>query len=441
MPTRANKYKKGGSPSQTALAMDRDNTGSSPPLSPESQQQQGNAFDTILKKLSNLDVITEDIKSITEDISSIRESISNVTKTAEDALKKAQATETKVINLECDLTCLQNEFTKLKQENKSLKDQMIKTEAQERRNNLILDGCPESEGETKEACMKTLRDVLGNRMHVQNSSKIMIDRCHRLGQPTGRKPRSIIFRVHYYVDREQIWAARKNLKDTNIWLSEDFPVEIRKRREILNPIRKKAVSEDMRAFLTYDRLIIDGKSFTIDTLDELPPNLHPSEIATRRSDSHTGFFTKASPLSNFHPCSFKDDDGVIYSSNEQYFQYQKAIHHGDRVRGREILQTDDPGKCKYLGNQVKITDMKQWEEECMDIMFKGCLYKFSQNPKLCDFLMSTGETVLVEANPKDNLWSVGLHLNDGDVFKPTKWKGKNFLGRVLRRVRDRIKNN
>ena len=130
---------------------------------------------------------------------------------------------------------------------------------------------------------------------------------------------------------------------------------------------------------------------------------------------------------------------MVFSSSEQYFQYHKAVYHDDHVSARQIMITDDPAQCKYIGSTVHIPDMKNWEDKARDIMYTGCLAKFTQNPKHRDFLLSTGDTVLIEANSSDKFWSAGLKLSDDNLFKQNSWKGKNYLGVVLMEVRDKLK--
>lgn len=36
------------------------------------------------------------------------------------------------------------------------------------------------------------------------------------------------------------------------------------------------------------------------------------------------FYETASPFSNFHPCSFDDDNGITFDCSEKYMMYQKA---------------------------------------------------------------------------------------------------------------------
>lgn len=429
------KAKQTGSPPHTSQSSKQNHT---PALSPD-QNMAGkdkagskSAFDQILKKLEILDEMKLDMKSIQTDIVEVKNSLSSVKETADEALQKATSSETKISGLENEVSALKNELTDLRKCHDDLKERHLKTEAQERRNNLILDGVAEFNGEKKDDCFQKVIDVLKNEMKLDN---IALDRCHRMG-PRNKKPRSIIFKVHNFQDREKIWKARDQLKGKKIRISEDYPVEIKKRRDILVPIMRAAVFQKKMATVSYDRLIIDSKVYTCDTLDTLPDCLRPEEAATRRTETHTGFFSKNSPLSNFYKCTFKDDTGTTFSSSEQYYQYNKATFHGDQKTAQDILAEDDPGSCKYLGGQVHIVDQKVWEENCVKIMQDGCMHKFSQNASLRDFLISTQDTVIIEANPKDDWWSVGLSLTNENLFNPTAWKGKNNLGKVLRRIRD-----
>ncbi len=87
------------------------------------------------------------------------------------------------------------------------------------------------------------------------------------------------------------------LKDTRIFLSEDFPAEVKQRRNILLPIIKAARAQGKRASLPVDKLFIEGTEYTINCLDRLPSELDPKHIATRTYGKVTAFVSSASPLS------------------------------------------------------------------------------------------------------------------------------------------------
>ena len=70
-------------------------------------------------------------------------------------------------------------------------------------------------------------------------------------------------------------------------------------------------------------------------------------------------------------------------------------------------------------------------------MEEGLKHKFGQNPRLKQFLLATETTVLLEANPKDKFWGVGMSLRNPNIWKKNSWHGKaqNHLGRLLAELR------
>lgn len=73
------------------------------------------------------------------------------------------------------------------------------------------------------------------------------------------------------------------------------------------------------------------------------------------------------------------------------------------------------------------------------IVLNGNWCKFSQNPSLRDFLLSTKDQVLVEASPYDAIWGIGLSADSPDAQNPHNWRGQNLLGFALMEVRDELR--
>lgn len=140
-------------------------------------------------------------------------------------------------------------------------------------------------------------------------------------------------------------------------------------------------------------------------------------------------------LSQWYPCQF-EVDGEMYTSAEQYMMAEKAKLFGDNEIKAEILDTSDPRRCKALGRKVKNFDKAVWDKNKEDIVRKGNSAKFMQNSIRRNFLLSTGDKVLVEASPTDRIWGIGLGKNNPDALDPTKWRGKNLLGFTLMNTRD-----
>ena len=105
----------------------------------------------------------------------------------------------------------------------------------------------------------------------------------------------------------------------------------------------------------------------------------------------------------------------------------------------KIMASNDPQVIKKLGRQVRNFDETAWNEVKYALIAAGNLCKFSQNPALRDFLLSTGDAILVEASPYDTIWGIGLAAEDPRAKDPSQWRGQNLLGFALMEVRDEIR--
>lgn len=178
------------------------------------------------------------------------------------------------------------------------------------------------------------------------------------------------------------------------------------------------------------------------------------------------FYSTKSPFSNFHPAKF-EKNGITFFSSEQFMMYQKCVFFGDTATEKLVLaKNDDPlaksfisGKIdaqtilksswqewntlqssvKGLGRKVKPYDNEKWGQNRFRLVAEGVLAKFQQNEDLRKYLLNTGNDILVEASPTDEIWGIGLSESDAKVTPPERWKGQNLLGKVLMDVRSQIK--
>lgn len=132
-------------------------------------------------------------------------------------------------------------------------------------------------------------------------------------------------------------------------------------------------------------------------------------------------------------------DGIYYNCMEQYLMAEKARTFDDEETLDNIMSEHNQMTIKKLGRQVRDYDDAIWSCDRQDFSVRGNLYKFAQNPKLKDFLLSTKDKILVEASPKDSIWGIGLNEEAPDATNPSKWKGQNLLGFALMEVRDRLR--
>tara|TARA_B100001964_G_C13997295_1_gene493344 strand:+ start:259 stop:741 length:483 start_codon:yes stop_codon:yes gene_type:complete len=141
-------------------------------------------------------------------------------------------------------------------------------------------------------------------------------------------------------------------------------------------------------------------------------------------------------FSNFYPSQFTDVDNIIYHCSEQYLMAYKAFIMNDLNTMEKIMQTYNPYQCKKLGRQVKNWNQELWDQNKCDIMFDALYYKFSQNDDIRQKLLSTGNSTLAEASPRDRIWGIGLNISDAQSGKD--WRGQNLLGKTLMRVRENL---
>lgn len=140
-------------------------------------------------------------------------------------------------------------------------------------------------------------------------------------------------------------------------------------------------------------------------------------------------------LSQWFPCSFVVD-GQYYNCTEQYMMAEKARIFGDDDIRQQILAEYNRMNIKKLGRKVSGYDDEVWKSIRFDVVVRGNVAKFSQNEKLMEFLVGTGNKVIVEASPKDDVWGIGLEETVPEASNPSKWKGTNLLGFALMEVRD-----
>ena len=143
-------------------------------------------------------------------------------------------------------------------------------------------------------------------------------------------------------------------------------------------------------------------------------------------------------LSQWWLCNF-ESMGFTFHYAEQYMMAKKALLFGDYESFGKIMKTDSPANAKRYGRLVKNFNEYVWNRHRFDIVVEGNYLKFSQNKELGDYLLATGNAIIVEASPHDPIWGIGLSSDDRDALDPFKWKGLNLLGFALMEVRKRLR--
>ncbi len=142
-------------------------------------------------------------------------------------------------------------------------------------------------------------------------------------------------------------------------------------------------------------------------------------------------------LSQWFVAPFRGDE-LVYRTAEHYMMARKAELFDQPELAMRIIGVEDPGRAKSLGRTVERFDEDVWVKHRWKIVVDGNVLKFSQNPRLRKYLLSTGEKVLVEASPNDRIWGIGMDAKSPDASSPARWEGENLLGFALMEVRARL---
>ena len=163
------------------------------------------------------------------------------------------------------MTANLQEANKLLEKFSELERRQIKQECYNRRNNIKFFGIKDWDKESVKDTEETLRNFLTKEMKIrqEDADKIQFERVHRI--PTKALavkklyPRPIIAKVSFYQDKEFIKSHIKNIrKGSKYGVADDFPREVGEIRKDLQPVLKKARSEQKTAFFNVEKLLING---------------------------------------------------------------------------------------------------------------------------------------------------------------------------------------
>ena len=107
------------------------------------------------------------------------------------------------------------------------------------------------------------------------------------------------------------WNKRRELAGTSLFISEDFPTEISRRRSKRRPILKEASKHthyERCISLKYDQRYFPGKLNSAGNLHYLPSNIHPRTLLEKKSKDlicFGGILSEYHDLSNFYKCDIK----------------------------------------------------------------------------------------------------------------------------------------
>ena len=387
----------------------------------------------LTKKMDQLPDIQRSVDELRKkSFPGLEKSVSDLNARLDDVNTSILNGKTEVKELNVRLATAEAQNLKLQKDVHDMKSKILYLESQSKRKNLIIDGLEDSENETWDDCEQLVLKFFEDELNLED---IQVDRVHRNGQfGAGKKPRTVVVNFCSYKDRQLVWQNRYEARDKSIRIYEDYPSEISANRRLLWPIYKAAKnSQDYKnVSLKLDKLWIDGKMYTTERLKNLPEGLQPHNRCHKQTDEVFVFYSKHSPLSNFHPLQIKIE-GFVYSCNEQFFQRSKALYFGDHQTAEMIMNESDPVKMTTM--RVKGYVKELWDQNAYKVLKHVNEVKFNQHPAARLVLQQTGNKTIGEASPSP-IYGTGVHISSPTATDTSAWTGRNMMGDILSEIRD-----
>ena len=366
--------------------------------------------------------------------------------------------ESKVSTVQSEVTDNTSHISQLDSRQVEMEDRLSKLELYSRHGNLLVSGVSEEVTDLHKWFYETLLKELGLKdPNNPTPSTIKIDKIHRipgyLKQPQNNpstptrpnsRPRKVLIKFMSHSDREEIFKLKSNLRNTGLFLEEHLPDSYEKKRKPLYNIAKIARSKGrltgkmIKATVKEDYLLLDGKKYTADNLDSLPPQFEDAKNHCLITPQQVSFLGFRCPLSNFYPCQFRYNE-ENFTSSEQFIQLTKAKRFpGNEYLQNQIKSTHDPNKIKNLGQRVRNFSEQVWRTEAVKLLYPGLEAKFRTCEAARKFLLNTGDRLIVEASQSDTLFGVGQAVTSASILNPDTFVGKNIQGSMLMTIRDSI---
>ena len=328
-------------------------------------------------------------------------------------------------------------------------------EKDKRKNIIIVEGVPESEGKPSPEVIEELFTDL-----KVNYDTLVCDRIYRRGKvPSGpsegeepevaaarinkRAPtrhRPIVVGIKRFDEKIQVFKHLRNLQGLEKWskvfINDDLTeMQLRQNRD-LRALAAYAKGIGYNAVVRANFLVIDKRRFSYGELHKLPQDLSLEKAKTVECLDGKGvaFQSVHSPLSNLYPCNivFK---GKPFLSAEGALQHTRAVFCRRLLEARKIEYERDAYEVKRISATFR--HPQEWEDKVPEVLLDILIIKFTDNTHCKEVLLATGNRRLFEATG-DKTWACGLPLaRIHELTLPPP--GKNRTGETVEKVRELLK--
>ena len=138
-----------------------------------------------------------------------------------------------------------------------IRKKVVDLEDRSRRQNLRIDGIKESDNESWEDCQKKVQEMFRTKLNLEET--IEIDRAHRSGKRKDNRARTIVLKLKNYEDKTTILKKGNLLKDTGIYINENFSRETLEYRKTLWDEVKAHRRNGKISYLQYRTVVVRNR--------------------------------------------------------------------------------------------------------------------------------------------------------------------------------------
>lgn len=187
-----------------------------------------------------LEEISKEVRDITESVEFTEGRLDEEIATVKDDISKMKS----------DVRLIERDLL----DPNDVSEKLIELEDRSRRNNLRFDGLTEDTNETWDDCERKIQKILSDKLEI--TEDVEIERCHRMGKRKGNRPRTIICKFLRFKDKQKILKNAKKLKNSGIYIYEDFCNDTMELRKSLWEEVMEHRRQGKFAFLNYRSIIV-----------------------------------------------------------------------------------------------------------------------------------------------------------------------------------------
>lgn len=158
---------------------------------------------------------------------------------------------------------LEEENLGLQKENKTLAARLLTVDRKVRKYNIVIYGLAEQQTRTDD--MTLVLGLIHEKLKLSGEYSDIRD-CYRIGKESKERQRPLIVEFVSYQLKYDIIGNANKLKDTGIYLSNDYTPEDYQKRKLLYANLKEAKKQGLTGRIKGGTLIVDGESYTADKL-------------------------------------------------------------------------------------------------------------------------------------------------------------------------------